>query len=116
MKELRCFVFTGREVAAAVGAYRRKRRDSLPQGRVDGVRFRTDGSVSTLLDIVSDTGPLQTVAVPEETMVAMLVSWCIDQKIPLPADARKNLSVINGILSLMVSRNFARPLRPAGAD
>ncbi len=115
MKELRCFTFTTQEVAAAALRYRRRRQNPIPPGVLYQVRFDVTDTVSTILSVTTDDGGLETVSLPESEMVAMLVSFCIDQKIPLPAESHKSLAVIRDALSLNIRMNFTdyKPARAA---
>lgn len=112
MKECRCLVFTEQEVARAVLERRRKRREPLPTGTVLGVSHEDGrGALHTTLTVIDDYGERTPLAIAEEELAAALVAWCMDRKIPLPAEADKFLHLINGALSLMITLNFNKPPR-----
>lgn len=117
MKELRCIVFTEQEVVKAVLDRRRKRREPLPQGTVQGVGFRNeDAGIQTTIRVVDDYGGDQSMVLDETEVAAALVNFCMSRKIPLPVDSDKCLYLINESLTLMITMNFNKPPRLVGMD
>jgi hypothetical protein len=56
MKELRCIVFSERELISAVIDRRRKLNEELPQGTVESVKFRTGDTIETVMEVKDDYG------------------------------------------------------------
>lgn len=111
MKECRCLVFTEQEVARAVLDRRRKRRDTLPTGTVLGVTYEERDGVRTTVTVVDDYGAETPLVLGEEEVGAALVAYCMDRKIPLPAEGDKQLHLIAGSLALIITINFNKPPR-----
>ncbi|WP_158045918.1 hypothetical protein [Skermanella pratensis] len=111
MKELRCIVFTEREVVGAVIDRRRKRGEALPAGTVESVTFKTGEGVETAMEIKDDYGKVTTVNLPEAEVAAALIGFCMGRKIPLPVDAEKTLYVIKDAATLIITMNFNKAPR-----
>lgn len=114
MKELRCIVFTEREVVGAVIDRRRKRGESLPTGTVESVTFKTGEAVETVMEIKDDYGKITTVNLPEAEVAAALIGFCMGRRIPLPVDAEKTLYVIKDAATLIITMNFNKGPRLVG--
>ncbi len=108
MKELRCIVFSDRELVGAVMDRRKKLREPVPEGDVTKVRFDIENGIQTFLEM--DGGPHE-VNLDEEEVQAALVGHCMARGIPLPADSEKTLYVIRGHATLMITMNFRKPAR-----
>ncbi len=107
MKELRCLVFTEQEVVKAVLDRRRKVRDVLPSGTVQGVTYTPENdAITTTIRIVDDHGADQSLKLGPTEVAAALVGYCMGRKVPLPVDSDKCLHLINGGLTLMITMNF----------
>lgn len=107
MKELRCLVFTEQEVVKAVLDRRRKVREALPAGTVQGVTYTPENDViTTTIRIVDDHGADQSLKLGPAEVAAALVGYCMGRKVPLPVDSDKCLHLINGGLTLMITMNF----------
>lgn len=111
MKELRCLVFTEREVVSAVIDRRRRRRDPLPTGGVAGVTYSAEHGVETRIRFMDEGGRDETLVLPEAEVLAALLAFCMGRKIPLPADSDKFLYLVNDRLALMITMNFNKPPR-----
>ncbi|WP_051341312.1 hypothetical protein [Azospirillum halopraeferens] len=111
MKECRCLVFTEQEVARAVLDRRRKRREELPTGTVQGVTYDATDGVRTTIAVIDDYGVGTPMVLGEGEVAAALVAYCMDRRIPLPVDGDKTLHLIGGALSLMITINFNKPPR-----
>lgn len=111
MKELRCIVFTDREIVSAVSDRRRRIGEPLPRGTVREVSFTIDGTVTTRLEMAAEDGSVAAVELGEPEVVAAMVAYCMARKVPLPVDAEKTLYVVRGALTLMITMNFNRAPR-----
>lgn len=109
MKELRCILFKDREVLSAILDRKRRLKEELPTGQITGLRLTgADDSVSCT--IVYDHGQ-QSLTVPETELQAALLAHCMARKVPLPVDADKNVHLIRGRATLMITMNFNRAAR-----
>lgn len=112
MKEMRCLVFTEQEVVKAVLDRRRKVRDALPVGTVQGVTYTvTNDAVTTTIRVIDDYGGDQSLILGPTEVAAALVGFCMGRKVPLPVDSDKCLRLLNGALTLMITMNFNKAPR-----
>ncbi len=111
MKELRCIVFTDREIVSAVVDRRRRVGEPLPPGAVSEVTFAIEETVTTRFRIVAEDGGVAEVDLGEAEVIASMVAYCMSRRIPLPVDAEKTLYVIRDALTLMITLNFNRAPR-----
>lgn len=107
MKELRCIVFSDRELLTAVIDRRKRLREPLPEGEISKVRFEIEAGIRTFIEFTD----AEDLLVEEEEVQAALVAFCMAHGIPLPADAEKTLYVIRGHATLMITMNFRKPAR-----
>ncbi|WP_044563073.1 hypothetical protein [Azospirillum sp. B4] len=110
MKELRCIVFTDREVVSAIMERRRKLNEVFPEGEVTGLDYTLNRGVSARLSTTLN-GQVSELAVPEQELQASLVGYCMSRNVPLPVVADKALYVIKGRATLMITMNFRKPAR-----
>ncbi|MEA1673742.1 hypothetical protein [Nitrospirillum sp. BR 11163] len=110
MKELRCIVFTDREVVSAITERRRKLNDAFPEGDVTNLEYTVNRGVTARLSVTLN-GAANDVAIPEQELQAALVGYCMSRNVPLPVVADKALYVIKGRATLMITMNFKKPAR-----
>ena len=82
MKELRCIVFTERELISAVIGRRRKRNEELPQGTVESVKFRTGDTIETVMEVKDDYGKVTNLVLSEPEVAAALIAFCMGRNPP----------------------------------
>ena len=115
MEELRCLVFSDREVVNAVFERRRKRAEAVPAGIVTGVTFHQSSvsraGMEAVIHVTDDYGDDRVLTVDETEVAAALVHHCMNRKIPLPVVSDKCVHVINGTATLMITMNFNKPPR-----
>jgi hypothetical protein len=111
MKELRCIVFTERELINAIVGRRRKRGEELPQGTVESVKFQTGETIETVMQIKDDYAKVTSLVLPEAEVAAALIGFCMSRKIPLPVEAEKTLHVIKDAATLIITMNFNKAPR-----
>ena len=111
MKELRCIVFSERELISAVIDRRRKLNEELPRGTVEAVKFRTGDTIETVMEVKDDYGKVTSLVLPELEVAAALIAFCMGRKIPLPVDAEKTLHVIKDAATLIITMNFNKTPR-----
>jgi hypothetical protein len=106
-KELRQVVFRSAEVIEAVTAYFRHRQLKLPGGNIE--KFEVSDSPVTLTLHVMIPGEqgseIRQLQIKTEELAAALILHCINNRIPLPAEASKSLRKVgNDQVSLFVVR------------
>lgn len=111
MKELRCLVFSDQEVVSAIIDRRRRRREPNLAGTVAGIAYKAEDGLDAVLHLATERGDTESVVVPEEEVTAALIAYCMNRRIPLPADADKFLYLVNDNLTLMITLNFNRAPR-----
>jgi hypothetical protein len=111
MRELRCIVFTERELIGAVIARRRKRNEELPQGTVESVKFNTGEMIETVMEVKDDYGKVTSLVLSEQEVAAAMIAFCMGRKIPLPVEAEKALHVIKDAATLIITMNFNKTPR-----
>ena len=114
MKELRCIVFSERELISAVIDRRRKLNEELPQGTVESVKFRTGDTIETVMEVKDDYGKVTSLVLPELEVAAALIAFFMGHKTPLPVDAEKTLHVIKDAATLIITMNFNKTPRLVG--
>ncbi|OYQ32890.1 hypothetical protein CHU95_19345 [Niveispirillum lacus] len=109
MKELRCILFKDREVLSAILDRKRRLKEELPAGQITGLSLNSvDESINCT--ITYDNGH-HSLTIPETELQAALLAHCMARKVPLPVDADKNVHLINGRATLMITINFNRAAR-----
>ena len=114
MRELRCIVFSERELISAVFGRRRKFNEELPQGTVESVKFRTGDTIETVMEVKDDYGKVTSLVLPELEVAAAMIAFCMGRKIPLPVDAEKTFHVIKDAATLIITMNFNKTPRLVG--
>ncbi|MEE3622727.1 hypothetical protein UCD39_01815 [Nitrospirillum sp. BR 11752] len=110
MKELRCIVFTDREVVSAITERRRKLNEAFPEGEVSALEYTVNRGVTARVSVTQE-GVANDVAIPEQELQAALVGYCMSRNVPLPVVSDKALYVIKGRATLMITMNFRKPAR-----
>jgi hypothetical protein len=108
MKELRCILFTNRELLSAILDRRRKVRDMLPEGQVTNIRLEQHRGTRCTLEI--DQGHSE-IEISETELQAALLSFCLTKRVPLPAEAEKTVHLIRGRAALIITLNFNKSPR-----
>jgi len=105
MKELRTLIFGEREAAQALIALCRRTKRSMPNGAITSFRLVEAGTVSAIMTVVDDFGIRHDLPFQQEEVAAALVQHCLDRRIPLPRDATKLITAVDGqiVLALEVS-------------
>ncbi len=103
MKEFRCIVFSDHEATSAVIERRQKQREPLPVGTILGLSHNDDGTDSFTLITVDDYGKKTPVNIAMAEMAAALVSYCLDRRIPMPANAKKSIDIMGSDITLVMT-------------
>ena len=99
--EIRQIAFKSQEAMQAVIEYHRRRSIALPSGSAIDITFDEE-PVSAVLRIQAAGGLTKQVPITAEGLAAALILFCINRKIPLPAEADKRLQKLNGGVALIV--------------
>lgn len=112
MKELRCIVFTNREVLTAITTRRRLRQEGLPDGRVTELVLEKQPQCRAVLTYEDGAQ----VIIEETELLAALLSYCMGRNVPLPVESEKALHLIRGRATLIITLNFNKAARLLAGD
>lgn len=103
--EMRHIVFTPNEVLRSITQYKVRRREPLPRGTVSNLDIEERPDIHVVLSITGDGATIpQKITFKGAELAAALVMFCIERKIPLPANgAKKTLRVFDNQLGLEVA-------------
>jgi hypothetical protein len=107
--EVRQLLFKSREIIAAITEYFHRRGLALPHGTAERVIIPEGRQVHALLVISTDQGGKVEVEVNTEMLAAALILFCINRKIPLPAEADKRLQRVQEDSVALVVVKRAKP-------
>jgi hypothetical protein len=117
--EVRHIIFSNDEIIRAVVDYHRRNGSSLPAGSVIKMEVMANPEIRCALHIAVDgessgaANGRQVAWVDTATLAAALILFCINQRIPLPSKALKQLEMLNGRITLVVHRTPDRTVRAA---
>jgi hypothetical protein len=109
MKELRCIVFSDREVLSAVLERRRRLKEPLPETSVESIKM--ENGMSGARAVIHLGGGAEPIKVPDTELQAALLAWCISRSVPMPVDAEKCVYLIRDHATLMITLNFKKVAR-----
>jgi hypothetical protein len=89
--EIRRILFRSHEIIVAVTEYFQRRGIALPSGTASRIIIIEAEQAHAILEIATDKGGLVEIEVTAEMLAAALILYCINRKIPLPAEADKRL-------------------------
>ncbi|HEV2673177.1 MAG TPA: hypothetical protein VGV37_01465 [Aliidongia sp.] len=90
-RELRQIMFGPPEIMTAIMEYHRRRSLTLPRGTAVRCQILDEPTLSAIMFIQTDGLAMTELSVDAETLAAALILYCINRKIPLPAEAEKRL-------------------------
>lgn len=104
MKELRTIIFDEREAATAVIDLCRRNNRRVPSGTLKSFVVDEGDVVKGTLHIVDDYGDVHSMSFNQEEIAAALVAHCLNRRIPLPRNASKVITSVDGqvVLALEV--------------
>jgi hypothetical protein len=102
---MRQIMFRAPEIMTAITEYHRRRAIALPQGMAIGCKVTDEQALSVTLSIEGDGGTSE-ITVSPEVLAASLILYCINRKIPLPAEADKRLQKVgdDGVALIVIKR------------
>ena len=116
MKEVRAIIFDKDEVTKAILQRRHNVREALPKGTARELTYM-DGAdgINIMLKIEDDFGDVDVIHISGAEVIAALIMYCMDRKVPLPHRADKFLDVVQQQLMVVVDVEIgatSRPLKP----
>lgn len=111
MQELRALCFETTDIVRAVVPFLQGRGEDIPRGMVEDVALASGPPFSCTLTILDDDGHRHSRVVDEATCAAALIAFCMDRRVPLPADATRQLEAVGGQAVMTFRVNGRRSLR-----
>lgn len=103
MRELRCIIYTKKELAIALKDHRRRSARPLPSGNLMDVKIDPKPQITVTLNIVDDSGHPHILPFSGAELAAALIAHCIDQRVPVPVSAKKSLTLIDNQVALKIT-------------
>lgn len=104
MRELRCIIFERSEVIRAITAHRRRIGKPLPPGQIKKLKVEREPEVSAYLHIIPDGGNEMISPSSGAELAASLIAYCIESKVPVPATAKKSITILEGQIALKIMK------------
>jgi hypothetical protein len=108
MDEYRLIFFRESELARALGAYRRVRKDPLPPGQIGKLQCDARTLRVTLVLQTDDGGTVRASFEAPEVAAALIVH-CKDVRIPLSRTAEKSLRMVSGRPAFLIKEHGGFP-------
>lgn len=103
--EIRHIIFTQDEVVRAVVEYHKRTANPLPSGAIVKLEFEREPEVRCALHLDLDAGHTRQIFWIENALLAAaLIFFCINNRIPLPTRAAKQLQMLNDKVALVVTK------------
>lgn len=96
-------MFSNDEALAALQQLYQRSNQAFPKGRIENVTIGAANGCQLDCDVLDSNHVRDHLAVAGEKLAAALLLYCMTRKIPIPAAARKTLSVVNGQLALCIT-------------
>ncbi|WP_417829374.1 hypothetical protein [Thalassospira sp.] len=103
MREIRCIVFEDGELIKAILAHGQKTGKTLPTGQISSFEVERNPEVIARMTITSDAGQKSVVPTSGAELAAAMISYCIDRKVPVPANAAKSITVLDSHVALKIT-------------
>ena len=100
--EMRQIIFTNDEVVAAIQQLYQRSHQAFPKGRIWDIAISEDHGCQVDCDVIDQKNFRERVTVSGEKLAAALILFCITRKVPIPAAAKKTLTIVNKQLALQV--------------
>jgi hypothetical protein len=101
--EQRQIIFTNDEAMASLQQFYQRSSQAFPKGRIENVGVSAANGCQIDCDVVDAGHVRDHVSIAGEKLAAALLLYCMTRKIPVPAAARKTLSIVNGQLALCIN-------------
>ncbi|RCK43769.1 hypothetical protein [Thalassospira profundimaris] len=103
MREIRCIVFEDGELIKALLAHGRRTGKALPAGHISSFEIQRSKDVIARMTITSDEGGKTIVPTSGAELAAAMIAYCIDRKVPVPAQSAKSITVIDDHVALKIT-------------
>lgn len=103
MREMRCIVFEDGELIKAILAHGRRTGKTLPAGQISSFEVERKPEVIARMTITSDQGQKSIVPTAGAELAAAMIAYCIDRKVPVPANAAKSITVLDEHVALKIT-------------
>ncbi|NIY76236.1 hypothetical protein HED22_11340 [Thalassospira sp. HF15] len=103
MREIRCIVFEDGELIKAILAHGRRTGKTLPAGQISSFEVERKPEVIARMTITSDEGQKAIVPTAGAELAAAMIAYCIDRKVPVPANAAKSIAVLDEHVALKIT-------------
>jgi|HubBroStandDraft_1064217.scaffolds.fasta_scaffold03019_3 hypothetical protein len=107
--EIRRLLFRSHEIITAITEYFHRRGIALPLGTASRIIILEAPQAHAILEVTTDIGTIIEVEVTAEMLAASLILYCINRKIPLPAEADKRLQRVQEDAVALVVVKHAKP-------
>jgi hypothetical protein len=109
MREIRCIVFEDGELIKAILAHGRRTGKALPPGQISSFEVERKPEVIARMTVTSDEGQKMIVPTAGAELAAAMIAYCIDRKVPVPANASKSIAVLDDHVALKITMTGEQP-------
>lgn len=109
MREIRCIVFEDGELIKALLAHARRTGKGLPAGQITSFEIERGKDVIAKLTITADEGNIMVVPASGAELAAAMIAYCIDRKVPVPANAAKSITMLEDNVALKIMMTGEKP-------
>lgn len=114
--EIRRLIFTSTELALALSDFIRSGRPGIAPGTVVHAELReTETGLSVFANTQGAGGQAGQVRFEEAMVCAALISWCMENKVPIARRARKGVSLMKDGNSVALDLKLQTAITPAEA-
>ncbi|MDX1401305.1 MAG: hypothetical protein R3245_05230 [Kiloniellales bacterium] len=104
--EFRHIFFNDGELVAILASHRKKSFGRLPSGAILDLKVDLDPELTLSGRMVPDDGAdEETISLRGRDLESAIISYCINQRIPLPAKGVKRIEILNNRLALIITIN-----------
>lgn len=105
-KEVRYMLFSNEELYQALTLHLRSRNFELPKGFLKSIQIGEAGMPAIALTYVCDKGGELAFRFDNQEVLAALIGYCHNYRIPLPSRGAKTLEIKDGSIGLLSTMNF----------
>jgi hypothetical protein len=106
--EMRVMMYNDQEIVAALASFYRKLGRPLTVGQIARYVVNDGEKVSVMLAVETIDGDIVEHEVSEADLAAAVIMQAITAKIPLPAEADKRITVIEGQITLVIHKRRSK--------
>jgi len=102
--EQRELTFTNKELVESINIFPKKASLKLPDGKITNISIEDDSYVFAVVQIrKAEDDKIEKVALDSSSLAAILLFYCRSKKIPIPKNAKKNITKVESGVSLNIS-------------